>query len=161
MAMPMPDAPALAHIGVDDWAMRKGSSCGTIWVDPSQRYVVDPPLDHTRATPAGWLGHRPYIRAAARNCSTENARRASLGAPRALQVADRWHLLANMRQSVWRGLHGARVRLRRDQGGPYGSQHLGGFEHWIREAGGCTASAIATLDPGLDGDGVAATQKAR
>ena len=31
-AMPMPDAPAPTHVGVDDWAMRKGCSYGTIVV---------------------------------------------------------------------------------------------------------------------------------
>ena len=49
----------------------------------------------------------------ARDRSTEYARGASLGAPRAVQVADRWHLLANMRQAVERWLQGAHARLRR------------------------------------------------
>ena len=32
-AMPMPDEPIPVHVGVDDWAMRKGCSYGTIVVD--------------------------------------------------------------------------------------------------------------------------------
>jgi len=56
---------------------------------------------------------RPGIKVVARDRSTEYARGVSLGAPRALQVADRWHLLANMRQAVERWLHSAHARLRR------------------------------------------------
>ena len=49
----------------------------------------------------------------ARDRSTEYARGIALGAPGAVQVCDRWHLLANMRQAVERWLHGAHARLRR------------------------------------------------
>lgn len=45
--------------------------------------------------------------------SAEYARRISLGAPEATQAADRWHLLANMRQVLERWLAGAQARLRR------------------------------------------------
>ena len=112
-AMPMPDAPARVHVGVDDWAMRKGCSSGTIGVDLDRRRVVDLLPDRTAATLASWLGQRAGIKVVARDRSSEYARGASLGAPRALQVADRWHLLANMRQAVERWLHGAHARLRR------------------------------------------------
>lgn len=112
-AMPMPDAPAPVHVGVDDWAMRKGFSYGTIVVDLDRRRVVDLLPDRTAATLAGWLGQRPGIKVVARDRSTEYARGISLGAPGAVQVADRWHLLANMRQAVERWLHAAHARLRR------------------------------------------------
>ena len=112
-AMPMPDEPTPVHVGVDDWAMRKGCSYGTIVVDLDRHRVVDLLPDRTAATLAGWLERHPNIKVVARDRSTEYARGASLGAPRALQVADRWHLLANMRQAVERWLHGAHARLRR------------------------------------------------
>ncbi len=112
-AMPMPEAPPPIHVGVDDWAMRKGCSYGTIVVDLDRHRVVDLLPDRSATTLAGWLERRPGIKVVARDRSTEYARGASLGAPRALQVADRWHLLANMRQAVERWLHGAHARLRR------------------------------------------------
>ena len=112
-AMPMPDAPAPIHVGVDDWAMRKGCSYGTIVVDLDRHRVVDLLPDRTAATLAGWLGQRTGITVVARDRSTEYARGAAIGASRAVQVADRWHLLANMRQAVERWLHGAHARLRR------------------------------------------------
>ena len=112
-AMPMPDAPAPVHVGVGDWAMRKGCSYGTIVVVLDRHRVVDLLPDRTAATLAGWLELRTGIRVVARDRSTEYARGASLGAPRALQVTDRWHLLANMRQAVERWLHGAHARRRR------------------------------------------------
>lgn len=112
-AMPMPDTPAPTHVGVDDWAMRKGCSYGTIVVDLDRHRVVDLLPDRTAATLAGWLLQRPDIKVVARDRSTEYARGASLGAPQAVQVADRWHLLANMRQAVERWLQGAHARLRR------------------------------------------------
>ena len=112
-AMPMPDAPAPTHVGVDDWAMRKGCSYGTIVVDLDRHRVVDLLPDRTAATLAGWLEQRPGIKVVARDRSTEYARGASLGAPQAVQVADRWHLLANMRQALERWLQGAHAGLRR------------------------------------------------
>ena len=85
----MPDAPAPTHVGVDDWAMRKGCSYGTIVVDLDRHRVVDLLPDRTAATLAGWLLQPPDIKVVARDRSTEYARGASLGAPRAVQVADR------------------------------------------------------------------------
>jgi transposase len=100
-------------VGVDDWAMRKRCTCGTIVVDLERRRVLDLLPDRAAETLAGWLHDRPGIEVIARDRSTEYARGIALGAPGAVQVADRWHLLANMRQALERWLHGAHARLRR------------------------------------------------
>ncbi|KMO20160.1 ISL3 family transposase [Methylobacterium indicum] len=110
--LPMPDAPAPIRVGIDDWAIRKGSRYGTIVADLDRRRVVDLLPDRTAPTVAGWLERHSGVALVARDRSTEYARGASLGAPQAQQVADRWHLLTNMRQAVERWLQGAHARLR-------------------------------------------------
>ena len=60
-----------------------------------------------------WLQGRPTIAVIARDRSTEYARGAAKGAPGAIQVADRWHLLANLREMIARWLSGIHGRLRR------------------------------------------------
>ncbi len=85
---------------------------GTIVVDIDRRRVIDLLPDRTAPTVAGWLERHSGVELVARDRSTEYARGASLGAPQAQQVADRWHLLTNIRQAVERWLHGAHARLR-------------------------------------------------
>jgi transposase len=112
-AMPLPDQPVPRVVGVDDWAMRKGSSYGTIIVDLERHRVVDLLPDRSAATLADWLRQRPEIEVVARDRSTEYARGIATGAPAAVQVADRWHLLANMHQAAERWFAGVHGRLRR------------------------------------------------
>jgi transposase len=115
-AAPLPDQPVPRVIGVDDWAKRKGSSYGTIIVDLERHRVVDLLPDRTAATLTDWLRQQPGIEVVARDRSTEYASGITAGAPAAVQVADRWHLLANMRQAVERWFAGAHARLRRLSG---------------------------------------------
>ncbi|MFL5289633.1 MAG: ISL3 family transposase, partial [Rhodopila sp.] len=117
-ATPLPDQPAPRVIGVDDWAKRKGSRYGTIIVDLERHRVVDLLPDRSAATLTVWLQQRPGIAVVARDRSTEYASGITVGAPAAVQVADRWHLLANMRQAVERWFSGAHARLRRLSGVP-------------------------------------------
>ena len=98
---------------MDDWAIRKRCTYGTVVVDLERRRVLDLLPDRIAETLAGWLRAHPAIEAVARDRSTEYARGIDLGARKAVQVADRWHLLANMRQAVERWLHAAQARLRR------------------------------------------------
>jgi transposase len=111
LPLPAPDPPRV--VGVDDWAIRKRCSYGTVVVDLERHRVLDLLPDRTAETLAEWLRDHPGIEAVARDRSTEYARGITLGAPKAIQTADRWHLLANMRQAVERWLHGAQARLRR------------------------------------------------
>ena len=111
--LPLPEAEALRVVAVDGWALCKGRTYGTIVVDLERRRVVDLLPDRSAATVASWLQQRPGAKVVARDRSTEYARAAAMGAPKAIQVADRWHLLANMRQAVERWLHTTHARLRR------------------------------------------------
>ena len=110
--LPLPEPEPPRAVVVDDWAMRKGHTYGTIVVDLERRRVVDLLPDRAAETLANWLRQRPNIAVVARDRSTEYARGAALGAPNAVQVCDRWHLLANVRQAVERWLCGAHTRLR-------------------------------------------------
>lgn len=130
--IPLPHETTPRVIGVDDWAKRKGRSYGTIVVDLEQRRMVDLLPNRTAATLAGWLRQQPGIEVVARDSSTEYASGIAIGAPAAVQVADRWHLLANLRQAVERWLAGAHGRLRRlpalpDEGGAVPARRTGPF----------------------------------
>ena len=109
LPLPEPDTPQI--VGVDDWAMRKRRTYGTIVVDLERRRVLDLLPDRTAETLADWLRRRPRVAVVARDRSSEYARGIALGAPDAVQVADRWHLLANLRQVLERWLAGAHARL--------------------------------------------------
>jgi transposase len=111
-AIPLPERATPRVLGVDDWALKKGQTYGTILIDLEVRRVVDLLFDRTAETLAEWLEVRSPIEVIARDRSTEYARGAGLGAPAAVQVADRWHRLQNLRQRVERWLAGIHGRLR-------------------------------------------------
>jgi transposase len=113
LPLPEPEPEPPRVVGVDDWALRKGRTYGTIVVDLDRRCVLDLLPDRTAETLADWLRRQPQIAVVARDRSTEYARGIGLGAPGATQVADRWHVLVNLRQAVERWLAGAHARLRR------------------------------------------------
>lgn len=111
-ALPLPTPELPRVLGVDDWAMKRSTTYGTILVDLERRRVVDLLPDRTSATLVCWLRAHPGVEVIARDRSTEFARGASLGAPAAVQVADRWHLLSNAQQTLERWLAGVHGRLR-------------------------------------------------
>jgi transposase len=79
-------------LGVDDWARCKGQTYGTLVVGLKERRVLDLLPDRTAATLANWLKEQPTVQIITRDRSTEYARGAALGAPQAVQVADRWRV---------------------------------------------------------------------
>jgi transposase len=98
-------------IGVDDWAKRRGRVYGTILVDLEHHRVIDLLPDRTAETLAQWLRNHRGVRIVARDRSLEYARGISAGAPQAIQVADRWHLLVNLREALERLLDRLRPEL--------------------------------------------------
>ncbi len=87
-------------VGVDDWAFRKGQTYGTILVDLERQQPID--LLETRKTEAvtAWFEAHPEIEIVSRDRGKEYIKAATDGAPQAEQVADRWHLLHNLREAV-------------------------------------------------------------
>lgn len=99
-------------LGIDDFAFRKGRTYGTILVDLEQHRPIELLPDRTAETLAEWLRKHPGVQVISRDRSTEYIRGVTLGAPHAQQIADRFHIVKNLREAVERLLDRNRSRFR-------------------------------------------------
>jgi transposase len=99
-ATPLPHARAPRAVGVDEWAWRRGHRYGTILVDLASHRVVDLLPDRSAASVAAWLAQHPTITTVCRDRSDLYADGIRRGAPQAVQVVDRFHLVQNLRQAL-------------------------------------------------------------
>jgi transposase len=103
-AAPEPDVATPRILGVDDWAKRKGQSYGTILVDLEKQVVVDLLDERSAESFSNWLVEHPGVEIITRDRGADYKEGATRGAPEALQIADRFHLLQNIADTLKRML---------------------------------------------------------
>jgi transposase len=101
-----PPPSSVRMLGVDDWAWRKGQTYGTILVDLEKRSPIELLADRKEETLTAWLRTHPEIEVISRDRGGEYAAAAKKGAPQAQQIADKFHLVKNLRE----GLQGLMAR---------------------------------------------------
>src|SRR5262245_57032914 len=89
-------APTPAVLGVDEFALGKPARYGLVLVDLASRRPVDVLPDQEASTLAGWLRRHPGVGVVARDRGQHVREGVTLGAPEAVQIADRFHLLRNV-----------------------------------------------------------------
>ena len=109
-------------IGLDEWAWRRGRRFGTIVCDLERHQVLDLLPERSALAVAQWLQAHPSVEIVCRDRSRLYAEGIRHGAPQAVQVVDRFHLVQNLRDALERFF----LRYRRD----------------LQHARGCAASVL-------------------
>jgi transposase len=99
-------------IGVDDWSFKKGRKYGTIIVDLETHRVIDLLPDREAKTLSAWLLEHPSIEIVSRDRSNTYAAAITEACPQAEQIADRWHLLKNLSETLERFLDTQRGEIK-------------------------------------------------
>ena len=107
-----PDRRADQSAENDEWASRRGLHFGTIAVDLERRTVINVLPDRSAVSTAAWLAERPSIELIARDRDGLYADASRQGAPQAKQIADRFHLVQNLRAAIERQLSGLERPIR-------------------------------------------------
>jgi transposase len=107
------DAPRtdVTVLGIDDFAIRRGDTYGTILINIETGKPLDLLPDRTAEAVMPWLTSHPEIQVVSRDRASAFADAVSRVLPHATQVADRYHLIQNLREHLQQFLDHKRTCL--------------------------------------------------
>ncbi len=115
MDVPLPPVGTVTHLGIDDFALRRGRTYGTVLVDLKRHKVLDLLPDRKAETVKAWIQAHPEIKLVSRDRGGDYAAAAKAGAPQAVQTADRFHLVKNLSEAVQKALAHCGTQIRKDR----------------------------------------------
>jgi transposase len=115
MHLPAPRTQAVRVLGLDDFAWKKRFTYGTILVDLERRKIIDVLADRESATVEVWLKKHPEIELVVRDRGKDFTKAATVGAPQAQQVVDRFHVVKNLAEMLQEILGHCRVEIRQGE----------------------------------------------
>jgi len=83
-------------VGIDDWSWRRGQRYGSILVNLETHKIIDLLPERTVESVIAWLEAHLEVEVVSRDRGGTYVDGATQGAPLAIQVCDRWHLLKNL-----------------------------------------------------------------
>jgi transposase len=105
--------PAVRVLSVDDWAWRKKQRYGTMLLDLEQSQVIDLLPVRSADSFAEWLGLHPGVEVITRDRSSLYADGGRQGAPSAIQITNRFHLVSNLSEAVERDIQQLQIDARK------------------------------------------------
>ena len=115
MQLPAPVIRAVRVLGIDDFAWKKRFTYGTILVDLERRKIIDVLPDRESATVEAWLKAHPEVAFVSRDRGKDFTKAATLGAPQAQQVVDRFHVVKNLAEVLREILGHCRAEIRQGE----------------------------------------------
>lgn len=100
LQLPFPSEGEVTKVGRDEWAWKQGQRYGTILGDLEKRRVVQVVEERSVETSQAWFHTHPELEVVSRDRGKIFREAASLGAPQAKQVVDRFHLHKTLAEAL-------------------------------------------------------------
>src|SRR5690348_11196021 len=100
LKIPLPQVTVPRVLGIDDFALRRGSVYATVFIDAETSRRVDVVPGRTADVTQKWLTDHPGVEVLCRDGSAAYGEAVRQALPSAIQVGDRWHLWHGLGEAV-------------------------------------------------------------